>query len=319
MKQNTGDGVGQTDPRTFVTHGYPENTVDLGEITMNYAEAGDRSNPALLLIPGQSESWWGYEGLMKLLESQFHVFAVDLRGQGRSSWTPGRYTFDNLGNDLVRFISLVIRRPLVVSGNSSGGILSAWLAAYALPGQIRGALLEDPPFFSAEPSPLYGQSMRQSAAPILELFVQHIGDQWKKGDWEGFKTAAKVSVSPLARMMGGFDQVPQNFKEYDPEWSRAFLEGTMSAACAHERLLAHVKVPILLTHHARSVDPETGNLVGALSDLQARKVSELISKTDATFECQSFPEAAHSMHAFDPAKFAAVLTAWASKLSSEQR
>lgn len=42
---------------------------------------------------------------MPLLPERFQVFAVDLRGQGRSSRMPGRYTWDNFGNDLVRFIA----------------------------------------------------------------------------------------------------------------------------------------------------------------------------------------------------------------------
>ena len=74
--------------------------------------AGEPTLPALLLIPGQSESWWGYEAAMPLLAEHFHVHAVDLRGQGRSTWTPGRYTLDNMGNDLVRFLNLVIGRPM---------------------------------------------------------------------------------------------------------------------------------------------------------------------------------------------------------------
>jgi hypothetical protein len=39
-----------------------------------------RQPPALLLVPGQSESWWGYEAAMGLLAKYFQVFAVDLRG-----------------------------------------------------------------------------------------------------------------------------------------------------------------------------------------------------------------------------------------------
>ena len=78
---------------------------------MNYATAGVDGSPALLLIPGQTESWWGYEAAMPRLAEHFEVFAVDLRGQGRSTRTPGRYTLDNMGNDLVRFIDLVIGRP----------------------------------------------------------------------------------------------------------------------------------------------------------------------------------------------------------------
>src|SRR5512132_2372828 len=95
---------------TYVAHEFAEQLVDLGEIEMNYAEAGDDALPALLLIPGQTESWWGYEAAMPRLAEHFEVFAVDLRGQGRSTRTPGRYTLDNMGNDLVRFLDLVVRR-----------------------------------------------------------------------------------------------------------------------------------------------------------------------------------------------------------------
>jgi hypothetical protein len=52
---------------TFVAHDYPEHLVDLGEVRLNYATVGDSSLPPLLLIPGQTESWWGYESAMPLL------------------------------------------------------------------------------------------------------------------------------------------------------------------------------------------------------------------------------------------------------------
>ena len=75
----------------------------------------------------------------------------------RTSWTPKRYSLDNFGNDLVRFIALVVQRPVIAAGNSSGGLLAAWLSAFAMPGQIRAALCEDAPFFASELIPAYGE------------------------------------------------------------------------------------------------------------------------------------------------------------------
>ena len=302
------------DPRTFVKHAYDECTVDLGEILMNYAEVGSPANPPLLLIPGQTESWWGYEKAMALLESDFHVFAVDLRGQGRSSWTPGRYTLDNMGNDLVRFIATVIKRPVVTSGCSSGGLLSAWLSAFALPGQLRGTVWEDPPFFSSETTPLVGQSIKQAIGPIFRLNATYLGDQWRVGDWEGLKRAAAIDPSPLLRMLPFPAAPPQNLKEYDPEWGRAFWEGTVAKNCPHEMLLAQVKRPVLLTHHMRYVNPQNGNLFGAMSDLQADKVRELVAAAGAPLEYASLPDAAHAMHNADPKRFADLVAGWAKKL-----
>ena len=115
--------------------------------------AGSPDRPALLLIPGQTESWWGYEAALPLLAEHFQAYAVDLRGQGRSSRTPGRYTLDNIGNDLVRFIDGVIGRPTIVAGLSSGGV-HLGVAVGVRParpggrGVLRGpaaVLLRDPP------------------------------------------------------------------------------------------------------------------------------------------------------------------------------
>ena len=129
---------------TYVAHEYDEQLFDTGEVEINYVTTGDASRPALLLIPGQTESWWGYEKALGLLADHFQAFAVDLRGQGRSSRTPGRYTLDLIGNDLVRFIDGVIGRPTIVAGLSSGGVTAAWLSAYAKPGQVVGRVLRGP-------------------------------------------------------------------------------------------------------------------------------------------------------------------------------
>ena len=50
-----------------MAHGYDERLFDTGELELNYATTGDASRQALLLIPGQTESWWGYEPALHLL------------------------------------------------------------------------------------------------------------------------------------------------------------------------------------------------------------------------------------------------------------
>ena len=57
---------------------------------------------------------------------------------------------------------------------------------------------------------------------------------------------------------------PQMLWEYDPEWARATLEGTLFASCDLARMLAQVKTPVLLTHHSRGIVPQTGLFAGAL-------------------------------------------------------
>jgi pimeloyl-ACP methyl ester carboxylesterase len=302
---------------TYVPHAFPEQLVDLGEVQMNYATVGGPSKPPLLLIPGQSESWWGYEQAMPMLAEHFEAFAVDLRGQGRSSRTPGRYTLDNMGNDLVRFIDLVIGRPTFVSGLSSGGVLSAWLSAYAKPGQVTGAHYEDPPLWSSETEPATGQGVRQGIGAIFRLWNTFLGDQWSIGDWDGLRAAAPdILPAWMQAIFTPPEEPPQNLKEYDPEWGRAFWNGTVAASCDHERMLRSVKVPVLLTHHFRQVDEGTGVLMGALSDLQVTRARELLAQAGVPVDYRSFDVMGHSMHGQDPRLFTDTVADWAAKILS---
>lgn len=302
---------------TYVAHAFPEHLVDLGEVQLNYATAGDRSQPALLLVPGQTESWWGYEAAMPRLAEHFEVFAVDLRGQGRSTRTPGRYTLDNMGNDLVRFIDVVIGRSTIVSGLSSGGVLSAWLSAYAKPGQIVAACYEDPPLFASEVRPATGQSIRQCIGPMFDLWSTYLGDQWSIGAWDAMRAAAPDRLPQWMRAFPIGEEPSQDLKEYDPEWGRAFWTGRVAASCDHERMLRSVKVRrVLLTHHFRVVDETTGVLMGALADVQATRVQELLGEGGVRVDYRSFPTVGHSMHGTEPDLYVDTLLDWVGTLDA---
>ncbi len=309
---------GPHDPdATYVDHGIAEHLADLGEVQMNYATLGDPAKPALLLIPGQTESWWGYEAAMPLLAEHFQVFAVDLRGQGRSTRTPGRYTLDNMGNDLVRFIDVVIGRPALVSGLSSGGVLSAWLSAYAKPGQVIAAVYEDPPLFSSEVRPAVAPGIRQGIGPLFHLWSTYLGDQWSIGAWDEMRAGSAQFLPEHLSFIPVPDEPPQNLKEYDPEWGRAFWTGTVAASCDHDRMLRSVTAPaVLLTHHMRVVNDEHGFLFGAMSDQQASRVQHLLTGAGVSVTYRSFPEVGHSMHGSQPELYVATVCEWVAGLAT---
>jgi pimeloyl-ACP methyl ester carboxylesterase len=304
---------------TYVAHEYDEQRFDTGEVEINYVTTGGASRPALLLIPGQTESWWGYERVLGLLGEHFQAFAVDLRGQGRSSRTPGRYTLDLIGNDLVRFIDGVIGRPTIVAGLSSGGVTAAWLSAYAKPGQVVGAYYEDPPLFASELHPAVGPGIRQAIGPFFAVMAKYLGDQWTIGDWDGMVAALPTELpgwmTVLAGTFGtGGDGPPQELKEYDPEWGRAFWTGSFYGSCTHEQILEEVKVPVLFTHHFRTIDERTGALIGASSDLQVERVRRLVTDAGQPFDYVSLPTTPHSLHGHDAPRYVATLLGWAQSL-----
>jgi hypothetical protein len=74
------------------------------------------------------------------------------------------------------------------------------------------------------------------------------------------------------------------------------------------------QTPVLFTDHLRTVDPDTGFLIGALSDLQARHALELLANARVTVDYRSFDQMGHSMHGQDPRLFTDTLLDWSSKL-----
>lgn len=81
-------------------------------------------------------------------------------------------------------------------------------------------------------------------------------------------------------------------------------------------MLAAVKTPMLLTHHWRDIDEETGSLMGAISDEQVRGVRRLVTGAGQEFELVDAPDSAHAMHRHDPELFATTIRDWSSGLGS---
>jgi hypothetical protein len=182
-------------------------------------------------------------------------------------------------------VDLVVGRPAIVSGHSSGGVVAAWLSAFAKPGQIRAAVWEDAPLFASEVSPACGPSIRQAIGPVFALWNKWLGDQWSIGDLNGMQYAIPrelpatllASFPKMATAPGDSTVDPmQTLREYDPEWGRAFVSGSATASCDHENLLAHVKVPVLFTHHYHEEHPSTGGFTGAITDAQVRRAETLV-------------------------------------------
>ena len=79
-------------------------------------------------------------------------------------------------------------------------------------------------------------------------------------------------------------------------------------------MISAANVPVLLTHHFRALDPATGGLLGALSDLQAARVRELVAAAGQRIDYKSFPTMGHSMHGQDPKLFTDTLVEWVASL-----
>ena len=81
--------------------------VDADGVRVFYREAGEPTNPTLLLLHGFGASSHQFRELIPLLPDKFHLVAPDLPGFGFTD-VPAerdyRYTFDALGQTLVHFV-----------------------------------------------------------------------------------------------------------------------------------------------------------------------------------------------------------------------
>lgn len=79
-------------------------------------------------------------------------------------------------------------------------------------------------------------------------------------------------------------------------------------------MLEQVRVPVLFTHHFRTVDEQTGRLVGASSDDQARRAREIVTAAGGRIDYRSFPASPHSIHEHDPKRYVGSVLDWLATL-----
>ena len=128
-----------------VTAWSPSSTVTLAnEITLSAAARGDATGPALLLLPGPTDSWRSYELVLDHLPTSVRAVAVSLRGHGDSDKPATGYRVEDLASDVVPLLDALGIERAVVAGHS-GSCLVARRVAIDHPDRVAGLVLEASP------------------------------------------------------------------------------------------------------------------------------------------------------------------------------
>jgi len=272
-------------------NGFKDKYFDTEEVKLHYLEGPNNGEP-LILIPGQGLSLESYQRVLIPLSKKYQVFAVDVRGHGKSSWTTGNYNFSNIGHDFELFLKQIVRRPAIISGNSSGGLIALWLAAN-VPEMVQRIILEDTPVFSAEWPRLrddcwayrvfkritetIGSSKGRNLAAFFKgMEVPIEGKQqviqfpnWLTGiisfmirihEWFYPGKSVDLLLLPAETRM-----LIKGLSEYDPDFTRAFVDGYAYKGLNHAEALKKVRCPILVLQANWFRSPQYG-LVGAMDD-----------------------------------------------------
>lgn len=274
-----------------------EKKAQVGDINFNYAEGPD-NGPALVLLHAQLLDWYTYSEVLPELSKQFHVYAIDYPGHGKTTVPEGyEMSAKQIGSDLAKFITEIIKEPIYVTGNSSGGLLTTWLAANE-PDLVKAILLEDPPLFSAEypeiKQTIAYRSFTTSHSAMENGYNGDFLNYWIKNSTKFFQTyTGPFSQQIIEFAVNSYRRsnpdrpveiafLPSSVKEmirglnyYNPEFGNAFYEGTWNEGFDHEEALTKIECPVLLLHANYSFT-EDGILNGAMSQEMADKAASLI-------------------------------------------
>lgn len=120
-----------------------ELSIDLGAVRLNYLDHGSPMAEPLVMFHGGAWCWQEFLSLIPSLAQRWHVYALDLRGNGRSGWVQNGYRLRDFAEDNAEFVSR-LRGPAVLVGHSIGGVIALMVAA-RLPDRTRALIIEDAP------------------------------------------------------------------------------------------------------------------------------------------------------------------------------
>lgn len=221
----------------------PENTFNSNGFSMNYAEC-PQTGPPLIFIHGATLWWMDFSPLIPSMAQDWHVYACDMRGHGKSSRTPEHYRAVDFAQDIIDFVQNQIKESIILVSHSLGGVV-ALLAAAQIPKMVRAVVLIDP-----------ATVVRNT--PIQE--IKGPGD-WAIGVGEvlGGRLSAREFISAFNPEIDetGLQDTELMIRSVDPDFISVMVENKFFDGLKLEETLTKVICPTLLLYG----DVELGSLV----------------------------------------------------------
>ncbi|MFF3905703.1 alpha/beta fold hydrolase [Streptomyces sp. NPDC001848] len=129
-------------------------SLDAGGVRLACRISGPLHAPPLVLLHALGEDASTWDAVAPRFARSRRVYALDLRGHGRSDW-PGEYSLELMRADVLGVLDALGLDAVELIGHSLGGVV-AYLLAQDHPGRVGRLVLEDVPL----PRP------RRPAAPV---------------------------------------------------------------------------------------------------------------------------------------------------------
>lgn len=240
-----------------------EHSFNTGVVSINYAKGPDNGKP-LILLHGGGGYWQDFMPIIPNLVPGWQVFALDMRGHGKSDRVSGKYRPDEYVPDILAFIAEQFREPMVLFGHSLGGLVALMTAAQ-LGEKSQALILGDPPL-------------------NIERFLKKEGSEERIIVWKALykllesNLSVSVMTDALAELYGmDREQVvrlAEKFSQVDPGVCKYHAEGKLKKYMAKvdvDGCLREISCPVLLIQ----ADPAEG---GAISNEDAKRAMDLLAE-----------------------------------------
>lgn len=168
---------------------------DLGDVRIRYELTG-HTGPVLVLSNSLGTDYSMWDPQMAHLSRHFRVLRYDTRGHGGSSVTPGDYTIEQLGRDVLTLLDSLGMDRVDFCGLSMGGTTGMWLGINA-PERIdrlvlcnTAAKIGNPETWAARIATVRKEGMKPVAAAVVE--------RWFTPE---FRAGHAEQVAPAQRML----------------------------------------------------------------------------------------------------------------------
>ena len=254
-----------------------EQTFDTGVVPINYVVGPAEGRP-LVLLHGVTSRWQTWLPVMPDLALRWRLFALDLRGHGRSGRVPGAYRVTDYADDVVAFLRRQVGEPAVLVGHSLGAIVAITVAAEASEA-VRAVVLEDPPLAGF-------RHQRLRDRPEYERFTTS-RDLARSGRTVDELVAALRDLQPDQDAVALRARATQ-LSQLDPDVLTLVLEDRAKEGFDLDACLRRLTCPVLLLQG----NPALG---GALADVDAHRAAALLTRGIYV----RLPEVGHGIHADD--------------------
>jgi len=221
-----------------VLHMPRERTFDAKSVRLNYLDYGSSSDQPLVMLHGGAWRWQEYLSLIPSLGRRWHIYALDLRGNGRSGWVPGTYRLQDFVEDNAEFVSR-LNAPTVLVGHSIGGVIALMVAA-RWPDKVKALIIED--------SPLTLDNYRKIVDSSREMF----------GLWLSLKKSAQSEQGLALALADAYKDYPGVTSAWtlffagclwqlDPTYFHALLDDfdSFTEGYDYQNILAKIDCPVL--------------------------------------------------------------------------